>query len=208
VEILNSLEARWFLRESTPALKLARPWFEAVSPEPRRRDEYLLTGRDDIGFKARVVEGQPIKVETKYRLQTLGDVELAPSVVGRVEGWRKLSLSLDDPELRKQGAWRGLSKARWLRRFEYRGGEAREVSGQVRLEVGCGVELTELRWQSGAGAAEHVEWTLALEAFGAEAALLDVLKATCRAAQGSGLSLELGCEGSMSYPAWLGRTGG
>jgi hypothetical protein len=207
MEILDSLEVRWFLAEGAPALKLARPWFDAVSPEPRRRDEYLLTGRDDIGFKARVVEGQASKLETKYRLQALGGLELAPGVAGCVESWRKLSLALDDAELRKQGAWRGLAKARWLRRFEFGGGVAREVSGKARLEAGCGLELTELRWESATGGAPRVEWTLAFESFGANVVLLDVLEATCRAALGSGLSLSLGSESSMSYPEWLSRSG-
>ncbi len=203
MEILDSLETRWFLPADSSSVALVRPWFEVVSPEPRRRDEYLLTGRNDVGFKARVVEGQPSKLETKYRLQAFGGVELAPGVTGHVESWRKLSLALDDPELRKQGAWRGLSKARWLRRFEFRSGEAREVSGKARLEAGCGLELTELRWENAAGGAPHVAWTLAFEAFGANVALLDVLKATCRTALTSGLSLSLGKEGSMSYPEWL-----
>ncbi len=202
MDILDSVEVRWFLAEDAPGLAAARAWFARVSPEPRRTDEYLLTGRGDVGFKARRIDGDPVKLETKYRLEELGPLSVGRGVVGHAERWRKLSLSAEDPKLRAQGAWRALEKKRWLCRYAFEGGAVREVAGKERLPVGCGLELTELRWQSQAGE-PRVDWTLALEAFGEGAQLSEVIQAAYRAASEAGLTVELGPELSQSYPAWL-----
>ncbi len=206
MEILDSLEVRWFFGSTAPVVARARSWFAHVSAEPRRRDEYLLTDRADVGFKARVIEAEPIKLETKYRLETTEAVQLAPNVTGHVERWRKLSVALDDPELKKAGTWRGLDKVRWLRRFTFEGGVVREAPPKARLALGCGLELTELRWQAASGAEGGVAWTLALEAFGHGAPLLEVLRGTLRAATETGLELALESRESMGYPEWLQRS--
>jgi hypothetical protein len=48
-----------------------------------------------------------------------------------------------------------------------------------------------------------VEWTIGLEAFGPETQLLDVLRATGRAAFAERAGLDLRVEWSESYAAWV-----
>jgi hypothetical protein len=208
LEILDSLEVRWFLSDADSALAAARAWFASTSPEGRRVDAYLRTGRDDLGFKARQVEDQPTKVETKYLLGELGPVPIGLGAIGKLERWRKISLMLDDSMLKKDGSWRTVEKERRLRKFAFQGGIASEVTTAARPDAGCGIELTQLRWQDESRAvAPAIAWTLGLEAFGPELMLLEIFQTTCRAALEAGLKLELGSELSMSYPQWLLSSG-
>jgi len=203
LDILDSLEVRWFLAEDHPTAVAARDWFASIASEGRRVDHYLLTERDDLGFKARVVENQPAKVETKYLLGSLGGVHLARGVVGDLERWRKLSLALEDAGLQRHGSWLAIEKDRRLRKFAFDNGSVSEVPVSSRPDAGCGIELTQLRFRPGDGAAAAVACTLGLEAFGPEATLLDGLQATCRIVFGAGSKLVLDGECSMSYPQWL-----
>ena len=201
MDILDSLEARWFLADDHSTAQAACAWFEGVSSEGTRVDHYLFTGRDDLGFKARRAENQPVKVETKYLLGSLGAVQLATGVVGKLERWRKLSLALDDSRLQNQGAWLALDKDRRLRKFAFDEGQAAEVPMSARLDAGCGVELTRLRWRN--GDSDAMKWTLGLEAFGPPDRLLEVMLATCRAAFAQAPTLALAAAQSESYPSWL-----
>ncbi len=63
--VLESLEVRWFLSDKHPALADAKKWFGTTRAEGQRVDYYLLTGRDDLGFKVRAVENVPTKFEAK-----------------------------------------------------------------------------------------------------------------------------------------------
>jgi hypothetical protein len=201
LDILDSLEVRWFFADAHPAAVAARDWFKTTVPEDRRVDHYLLTGRDDLGFKARMAEKQPTKAETKYLLGSLGAMQLAAGVAGRIERWRKLSLSLDDPELRRHGSWISVEKSRQLRKFAFDNGQVTEVPGSSRPDAGCGVELTQLHYHRDGN--PLVEWTFGLEAFGPELGLLDVLQATSRVTFAAGAGFELGADCSDSYPGWL-----
>jgi hypothetical protein len=201
MEIVDSLEVRWFLANDHPARQAASSWFDAIASEGARTDHYLLTGRDDLGFKARLVEKQPAKVETKYLLGSLGAVQLATSVVGKLERWRKLSLALDDPKLDSQGTWLALNKDRQLRKFAFDDGRGTEVPVSSRPDAGCGVELTRLLWKR--GDFDTTEWSLGLEAFGPPDRLLEVMLATCRVAFAQLPTLALAAAHSDSYPGWL-----
>src|SRR5262245_41751932 len=116
VDILNRVEARWFIDDvhGNDAVA-AMAWFSEVTPEGQREDRYLLTGREEIGFKARVEQGKPAKVETKYLVSSLGPTPLQERIFGLVERWTKLSLDLVDPDLEKDGQWIRVAKARSLR---------------------------------------------------------------------------------------------
>jgi hypothetical protein len=202
MEILESLEMRWFLSDKDPCLAVPQGWFESITPEGKRIDDYLLTGRDDIGFKARGVEKQPTRIELKYLVGTLGILQVAPGVVGKLEHWSKLSMASDDHQLKEAGTWCAIEKGRRLRKFAFQHGEASEVPVESRPVAGCGVELTQLLVKH-SHATARIEWTLGFEAFGPERMLLEIFQATCRAARESRLVLELGSEKSMGYPQWL-----
>jgi hypothetical protein len=203
MDVLESLEVRWFMSDFDPVVAVAVSWFGPASREGSRVDDYLLTGRTDLGFKARAVENQPTKIETKYLIGSLGAVTIAPGVTGKLERWRKLSLALEDPKLKKDGAWLTVEKDRQLRKFAFQSGAASEVPVGARPDAGCGVELTRLRYWSVGEPNVRTAWTLGLEAFGPEDGLLQVLQTTCGAAFSGGLQLSVDSACSMSYPEWL-----
>jgi hypothetical protein len=214
MEIFESMEARWFFDDEASAAA-ARAWFAGVEPEGWRVDRYLITDRADLGFKARLTKGRPAKVETKYLVGSLGAVALAERgrVVGSLERWRKLSLDLDDPSLQKQGTWLALEKDRRLRKYAWEASAVRRVESgdpSLRLEgaaspdAGCGVELTELRFDL--GGARRVAWTFGLEAFGPPGSLLDVFMSAAREIFASASGVTLPARLSESYPRWLERT--
>ena len=198
-------EVRWFGRGDAPAA--VRMWFDAgpwlPRAEPSRRDHYLKTGSDGIGIKLRGG-----KLECKRRLESRGPVELAAEIVGRLELWRKWSMTLDAAAsqvadvMRPARFWLTTEKRRRLRKF------AIDVSGAV-LEVqppeaqsegpaaGCDLELTELavgreRW-----------WTLGFEAFGEGSDLAETLLKTAQAAFAGSEGIALAPEASFGYAAWL-----
>ena len=202
MDALDSLEVRWFLGEEDPALGAVGPWFASATIEGGRRDEYLWTGRPDLGIKARQVESGPTRLEVKYLVRSLGVAEVAPGMVGHLERWRKLSLTVEDPRLGR-GRWVTLAKERRLRTFAVHGRSAREVQGSTPPEVGCGIELTRVVVSEEGHAPAQVHFTVGIEAFGPEPTLRGSLEAACRAATDSGLEVQLASTSSMSYPEWL-----
>lgn len=201
MNILESLEVRWFLHADHQTPEDWRKWYETATAEGKRVDHYLSTQREDLGFKARLIEGQPAKVETKILLGSLGAVQIAIGAMGTIERWKKLSLALDDAQLQRDGNWLAVEKDRRLRKYAFVAGCVAEVDAGTKPETGCSVELTQLRFHRGGG--DCVEWTLGFEAFGPEPLLLDVLLATCRAVFNAQTSpIELRGDWSRSYPAW------
>jgi len=204
MDILESLEVRWFLPPDSKTSAALDAWFKSTPEEGTRIDHYLATGRDDLGFKARIAADQPTKVETKYLLGSLGVVELAPEISGELQRWTKLSLELDDPKLRRDGTWLSVTKKRRLRKYAVAlmpTAGATEVAIKDRPGVGCGVELTKLEYTT--NAKDCVEWTFGLEAFGPKTQLLDVLQAVCRAITSESTLPELRAEWTASYASWL-----
>ncbi len=203
MNIFDSLEMRWFLASDRPALAAVRSWFAATEAEGQRLDEYLLTGRGDLGFKVRGNGDAAKKLETKYLLGSLGVVTVAPGVRGKLERWRKLSLTVDDAELGARGTWIAVHKRRRLQQFAYDGKAATRIERGTRVEAGCSLELTELSYRFPGGPSGRTGYTLGLEAFGREELLLEALQSTVRVTFGGGLELGLAAEDSMSYPEWL-----
>ena len=204
MEIRSSIEVRWFVDDASAEAKAARAWFRDVAPQSKREDHYLLTGRNDVGFKARVEEGLPAKLETKFLLGSLGPALLHERFVGHIERWRKLSLTATDPELEANGKWLRLTKTRRLRKLAYEDGVVRPVDVVDNPAAGCGVEMTELAFEIDGPSQRAI--TVGLDAFGPESMLLEVLLRTCTVAFESSASLELGFAQSESYPTWLART--
>jgi hypothetical protein len=204
MEILDSLEVRWFLPSNAPAGASLERWFGAARDEGERVDHYLATRRADLSFKARLAKEKPAKVETKYLVGSLGIVDLAPQMSGELQRWRKLSLALDDPALRRDGAWLAVAKRRRLRKFAVASTEAptaSEVSPDAYPPIGCGVELTRLDYSIDGTA--RVEWTFGLEAFGPSAGLLDVLQAAVRVITARSGLPNLPAAWTASYASWL-----
>jgi hypothetical protein len=170
MEIFDTLELRWFIDDVDGAqARAAREWFSDVTPDGLREDRYLLTEREDLGIKLR--EGK--RLETKYRLAEL---------TGGIERWRKLSLSVDDPDLEKHGTWVRLEKERRSRRHG-----------------GFNVEVTALVAHGGNKTRRAV--TIGFEGSGDEATLLRVASETLASAKG----LHLGTHETSGYPRWLAR---
>lgn len=200
MDIVESAEVRWFL-EGQPDAGRVRRWFGDSSSEGERVDWYLSSGRSDLGFKARLVKGAPAKVETKYLLGAIGAVELAPGIVGNVERWQKLSLELDDPELRRRGRWIEVRKDRILLKFAWEDGKlSPAISRETRIPAGAGFELTTV-W----GDPKVSGYSIGVEAFGPSAQLLRIVQATCSTVFGQAPDLTLPEALSLSYPAWLAK---
>jgi hypothetical protein len=202
MEILESLEVRWFLPPGASVGTTLEGWFGSTEDEGKRIDHYLATGRSDLNFKARLEEGKPAKVETKYLVGSLGAVDLATKISGELQRWTKLSLSLNDPKLKQHGVWLEVTKRRQLRKYAITMTPApgvKEVSVSDYPAIGCGVELTRLDYAI--DGTTHVEWTFGLEAFGPKSQLLDVMQATIRAISPGLPDLPAGW--TASYATWL-----
>ena len=205
MDILESLELRWFLPAGTTTTDTLQTWFGSTAAEEPRVDHYLVTGRPDLGFKARLVANDPAKVETKYLVGSLGMVAIGPGITGELQRWTKLSLEVEDKSLQRDGAWLAVNKTRFLRKFavDMSGAPptAREVPVKDRPSTGCGVELTRLDYSlTGASVSRY---TFGFEAFGPKMRLLDVLQTVCVAINSQSPLPELRAEWSASYPAWL-----
>lgn len=204
MEILESLEVRWFLPSKDPGAAALDQWFASTGDEGARVDHYLVTSRNDLSVKARLAQGKPAKVETKYLVGSLGVVDLAPKMSGELQRWTKLSLALNDPELQQHGAWLAVTKKRRLRKFAVAmtpAPSAMEVSVDAFPPIGCGVEWTRLDYAIDGTARGEV--TFGLEAFGPKTQLLDVMQATIRAITAQGGLPELPAAWTASYASWL-----
>jgi hypothetical protein len=203
MEVLDSLEMRWFMPQANPATAALQRWFAAVHDEGERTDDYLITGRDDLSFKARLAAANPAKTETKYLVGSLGIVDLALSMTGHLQRWTKLSLPVSDWEIQQHGSWLRVRKTRQVRKFEVDLSKlgAAEVAADETVPAGCGVELTTIGYDA-AGAC-RIESTFALEAFGPAPRLLDILRMTVDVIVRSGGLPPLRSDASMSYATWL-----
>lgn len=206
MDILNNIEVRWFIDDAVGVeATAAKAWFADVTAEAKREDHYLLTGRDDIGFKARIQSGKPAKLETKYLLGSLGPALLHDAFVGNVERWRKLSIEATDAALEKRGEWMKITKSRRARKFscEGEGRIVKPIDLASRADAGCLVECTELEYELSGERRRAV--TIGVDAFGPTERLLDVLLRVCETALLPAKDLHLGFDCSDSYPRWLAR---
>ena len=204
MEILESLEVRWFMKQEQSAAAALQKWFASTPDEGERADHYLATDRNDLSFKARLSAGKPAKVETKYLVGSLGVVDLAPHMIGELQHWTKLSLALNDPKLKQHGAWLEVKKTRQLRKFDVSTAPAllaKEVAADAFVPIGCGVELTRLEYQI--ADTPRIEWTFGLEAFGPKTQLLEVLRATVESIKAQAGLPPLRPSQTLSYASWL-----
>ncbi len=197
--MLQSAEARWFMRGAVPieALDWIQQWELAPCKPEEREDHYLdLPDTASIGVKLR--DG---KFEVKRRDAYLGTVPLGSRVTGRLALWRKWSYKVagDDVQKSPDGHWFTVEKKRFLRKYSH------ESSGLIPAEPksfparGCTVELTLIQ------ARDAKWWSVGLEAFGPdEGGLRDTLilaAAKCFTAGSHYPSLSV--NDSFDYPEWL-----
>lgn len=203
-----STEVRWFFEGSMPPAVLA--WFHRVGQKPQeqppRVDYYLDLGEQDtLGIKLR--EG---RIEIKQREALHGAVHLGPQVVGMMEGWRKWSWPLGEPDAGQVQNWIslpnwiGVRKERWLLVYQtgLEDGVSQAPDGGV-VEQGCQVELSRIQ------ARGQASWSLSFEGFGGETAgrktlLLVAVHLFSREA----IDLPLSASNSYGYPQWLVQRGG
>ncbi|MDX1439120.1 MAG: hypothetical protein R3284_04380 [Rubricoccaceae bacterium] len=151
-------EVRWFGEGPVPN-DLAN-WFGALGPTVallERTDSYLIpTSKNEPGIKLR--EGN---LEIKMRTGNSQQMRFASGIEGKVASFSKWIFPLADDTQQPKGGWIDVAKARRVRTFAIDAGEMTETF--ERLEVGCDVELGDVR------IGEQLWWTVCLEAFGLDA---------------------------------------
>ncbi|MGC4087397.1 MAG: hypothetical protein QM756_05815 [Polyangiaceae bacterium] len=209
MNLLESVEVRWFFAPSRPLVPALTQWFAAVPLEADDRlDHYYFDARrPDLNAKDRSAGSAGAKLEFKYRVGSLGPTYFAPGVQGELERWAKLSLTLAAGSNETIEAFRdsvSVKKQRRLRKFSYDAGSPFEVSIADRPTVGCGFELTCIEAVRGGQRIEAV--TVGLESFGAPDSRLAALQATARVVFAERPLLQLASEDSASYSTWLIRS--
>lgn len=197
-----SLEVRWFHRGAIP--EQVRAWFARNDPapilEPPRVDYYLcLQSSHALGIKVR--QGS---LEIKQRWHQYGNIRFHRRVTGAIEHWRKWSLPFAATGdglaeiLVPRSSWMGVRKERMLRCYRCTA-EGQVVAAQDGvIERGCHLELTTVE------AGGSVWWTLAFEAYGAEASLRGSLNSTMQyTLEREGAPCSLDARDSFGYARWL-----
>lgn len=202
--MLTTYELRWFYPGTIPQdIEL---WFEQnclieqLQPPEEREDLYLYSPRCDfLGIKLR--QGQ---LEVKWRKAELGIVRFGEFVEGKAEKWGKWlccdateesfqpNLVLGDP------SWVSVQKVRFSQLYQILSEfPPQPVSAHEDIDNGCTVELTHLIIQ------ENAWWSLAFEAFGEDARLMENLQVTADRVFKSYSVSKLLALNSYAYPSWL-----
>jgi hypothetical protein len=189
--VLVTREVRWFQEGPLPDAVLE--WF--LTPEcedEQRTDHYDLdAARRGSGVKYR----NETSLDAKFKLASVGLLELSAEVVGNVDDWVKASTLLESPARPCGPQYASVDKSLHTRTYVLH-----EASGP--LPSGCEIELVSLSLGSTAA------WSLCLETFGspelrAEALDLGVKQLTGETPLPRGL--ELGRRDSYGYVTWLTR---
>lgn len=207
----HSTEVRWFFEGPLP--DDMRLWFKAgglVKTELQRTDEYLvLPGCVTTSVKLR--DG---RFEVKALKQRPCSVTYRHGISGLRDAWVKWSSARIDNDAssrlvgREEDRWISVSKLRRLRLISLEGEELVEVAPDHGwLSGGCQVELTaiEARSRTKDRSAAETWWSLSFEAFGDEKTMLDGLDLVIDDIFKEPPPVNLGREGSFSYPVWLQR---
>jgi len=202
--VFPTVEVRWFGTGAVPAE--VQRWFQGKEHEaeaqPPRTDHYLRLGRnEDLGVKLR--EG---RIEIKQRQRDFGLVRFHPQIAGRVEQWRKWSLSLAGGEghladiLVPASAWIAVHKVRRVHTYQVAAGtKVGATPAGTYPGWGCNLELAELT------VGDEPWWTLGLEAFGPEVALRETLLLVADQAFSHKQAPTLRAADSYAYPLWLAQ---
>jgi hypothetical protein len=192
MDVLHSLEIRWFFEVGSPLVTDLEQWFEnePLENDGDRVDLYYVDAeRADLNAKAR--GGEKPKLEYKYRTGVLGSMSLAANVTGTVERWNKEARIIK------------VSKQRRQRKFAFEAGVVAPVHVGARPNAGCGFELTTIGASRGTQVATAC--TLGFEAFGSPPVSLEALTGAVRLAMAERPNLRLLGSQSENYSTWLLR---
>ena len=197
----TTCEVRWFIPGAIPTS--FKTWFEPSQQPEQRTDIYLYTPENDfVGIKLR--SG---RLEIKWRISELGAVQFTNSVTGKVEKWRKWMCSDSTKEaflpiqVENNPTWVSMKKSRYLQSYRILPGAVPELlNDNINLDNiknSCNVELTLLEIYN------KTWWSIALEASGEEAGLVDSLHATANYLFTDYQGIELQRNDSYAYPHWI-----
>jgi hypothetical protein len=201
VQIAITTEVRWFLRAQQDAVDVLERWFEKIAPEPGRVDRYVATDRDDFGVKVRDTKAKAARFETKDRLSAPVATRFAPSIAGRVECWRKVSLAVARAEATLDGEMIHVRKQRRARHFGIMGGHVVEVPQDPPVNPCCIVDWSTIEIES--PRAPSMLWTLGFEASGTAEAQRTCLRAVAHELFATNSDLALTLDASCGYPELL-----
>lgn len=201
--MLISNELRWFYPGSIPEdIEL---WFkkncllDSSQPPEEREDLYLYSPSDFLGIKLR--QG---RLEVKWRKSELGIIRFGDSVEGKAEKWGKwlcedsAKESFQPTTVANTPSWVSVQKVRYSQLYqivpEF---PPQAVSANEGIDNACSVELTRLLIR------ENRWWSLAFEASGEEACLMDNLQKTASWIFNTYHWSKLLAADSFAYPSWL-----
>ncbi len=202
--MLLTYELRWFYPGRIP--EDIQNWFEqyclidSPSPPEERSDLYLyLPECEFLGIKLR--EG---RLEVKWRQAELGIVRFGESVEGKVEKWGKwlccdpTGESFQPSQVLANPLWLSVEKVRYSQIYQVTPEfSPQPVFSDENIDNGCSIELTQLVIQN------HTWWSLAFEAFGEDAHLMDNLQATANWVFHPDGGAKLITTDSFAYPSWI-----
>ena len=202
--MLTTYELRWFSPGTIP--ENIESWFKQnclINPmqlPEERTDVYLYSPKCDfLGIKLR--QG---RLEVKWRKAELGAVGFGDFVEGKAEKWSKW-LCCDDTEQTFQpnfvmgnSSWVNVQKVRHSQLYQVLPEfPPQPVCADEHIENGCTVELTHLIIQGNAW------WSLAFEASGEDACLMENLQTTASWVFDTYRELKLEAINSYAFPSWL-----
>jgi hypothetical protein len=164
-----------------------------------REDVYLYSPSDFLGIKLR--QG---RLEVKWRKSELGIIRFGDSVEGKAEKWGKwlcedsAKESFQPTTVANTPSWVSVQKVRYSQLYQIVSEfPPQPVSANERIDNGCSVELTRLLIR------ENPWWSLAFEASGEEACLMDNLQKTASWIFNTYHWSKLLAADSFAYPSWL-----
>lgn len=201
--MLTTMELRWFYRGELP-LAISH-WFqqdslgEHLEPPEAREDLYLyIPGCDYLGIKLR--QG---KLEIKWRQLEFDVLQFADRSAGQAEKWIKWTCADSTgtgipKETVAKEPWISVMKTRSQRQYQvFSERSLVAVPINQSIDQGCTVELAKL-------SVNHTAWwSLAFEAFGEEARLMDHLQVVADWVIQSYRGPKLLAGDSYAYPQWL-----
>jgi hypothetical protein len=198
-------ELRWFYPGTIP--EEIEVWFgqncliDQMQLPEEREDWYLYTPKCDfLGIKLR--QG---RLEVKWRQAEIGVVGFGELVEGKAEKWGKWLC--DDPTgesfqratFLQTSSWINVQKVRYAKLYQVLPDySTQSVATKEHIDNGCSLEVTYLIIQ------DHAWWSLAFEAFGEDARLMENLQAVASLVLNTYRGTKLQAEDSYAYPHWLG----
>jgi hypothetical protein len=202
--MLTTYELRWFYPGRIP--ENIAVWFkqncliEPLQPPEERSDIYLYSPESDfMGIKLR--QG---RLEVKWRKAELGTVYFGKFAEGKAQKWGKwfccdsTQESFQPKTVLDKPSWVSVEKMRYLQLYQFiPNSSPAPVSTQESIDNGCSVELTQLVIR------DRIWWSLAFEASGEEACMMDNLQATAYRVFNTYPESKLLAVNSYAYPTWL-----